>query len=785
MKRNLAIILLTSIMLCCLSLFAACNTGTHTHTIEKVEAVAATCETAGNTEYYRCTDCEKTFSDELATTEIAPESVVVTALGHDEESHDAKAATCTEDGWDAYVTCKREGCDYTTKVVIPAAHTEVIDQAKAATCTEKGLTEGKHCSVCEEVIVAQQDVPALNHDYGSEITTQPTCTEKGVRTYTCKREGCGHSYTEDVAIDPNAHDIENHVAKAATCTEDGYEAYETCKRTGCEYTTYQKIDAIGHKNKVHHAKVEAKCTETGTIEYWSCPDCGKNYSDVDCTKVVTDLTIKALDHDIENHVAKAATCTEDGWDAYDTCKREGCKYTTYKKIDALGHDYAESTVAATETEDGYKYYVCGRCNDDYKVYIYNGINDKVAVSTGMIKQVASNRVDNKGTLTYRVQTASAHRVKLYVNVSSTGTQSFSQVLDLTTVISSVKLNGAAVSGYSGLVPTGEDIYADYLIGEIDLVAGKNLIEITVGESSWAGPFFRSISIETTESVTLVEPFDGYVVKATANEVFVVGAYKDTAGDRILPNGNNADMRVTVGVKATKTGAVDLYATVSGHGFDAVSLNQVISALSVNGDSVTVPATALPKATDVYSQYKVATVTLNEGENVISLTFTHLAYFGPFFRELMVASLDKVEFYNAVPTFSGADSKVAVTEGMTQSTDNKVLGEGTMTYKINASKAGTAKLYVTISSMGAVLGGAADVNTVITPITVNGNAVTDYSGTIPEGADRYTGLYIGEIDLQEGVNVITLTIAKYAWTGPYFRSISLIGDATFSLLDANA
>ncbi len=244
MKRNLAIILLTCLLVSCLALFTACTSSGHTHTVEKVEAVAATCETEGSIEYYRCTDCDKLFSDESATTEIEPESVIVAALGHDEESHDAKAATCTEDGWNAYVNCKRDGCDYTTKVVIPAAHTEVDDGAVAPTCTEKGKTAGKHCSVCEEVIVAQQDVPALNHDYDSEVTTQPTCTEKGVRTYTCKRTGCEHTYTEDVnALD---HDIENHDGKPATCTEEGYEAYKTCKRNGCNYTTYQKLDKIPH-----------------------------------------------------------------------------------------------------------------------------------------------------------------------------------------------------------------------------------------------------------------------------------------------------------------------------------------------------------------------------------------------------------------------------------------------------------------------------------------------------------------------------------------------------------
>ena len=72
-------------------------------------------------------------------------------------------ATCTEAGYTAY-TCR---CGDTYKVDGEAAlgHTEVVDAAVAATCTEAGKTEGKHCSVCNEVLVAQEEVAALGHSY--------------------------------------------------------------------------------------------------------------------------------------------------------------------------------------------------------------------------------------------------------------------------------------------------------------------------------------------------------------------------------------------------------------------------------------------------------------------------------------------------------------------------------------------------------------------------------------------------------------------------------------------
>ena len=83
-------------------------------------------------------------------------------------AHEAKAPTCTEIGWDAYVTCTR--CDHTTYVKKAAlGHTEVIDKGFAASCTAPGLTDGKHCSVCNETIEKQYTVSALGHSFVGKV----------------------------------------------------------------------------------------------------------------------------------------------------------------------------------------------------------------------------------------------------------------------------------------------------------------------------------------------------------------------------------------------------------------------------------------------------------------------------------------------------------------------------------------------------------------------------------------------------------------------------------------
>lgn len=130
-----------------------------------------------------------------------------------------------------------------------------------------------------------------------------------------------------------------------TCTKG-----KTCEKCGAEYG---EKDPNNH-DLVHHDAKAPSCTEIGWNAYEACSRC--NYT-------TTYQELPALNHDLEQHAAKAPTCTEIGWNAYETCSR--CDHTTYTELPALNHDYQAVTVAPTCEADGYTVFTCSRCKDSY------------------------------------------------------------------------------------------------------------------------------------------------------------------------------------------------------------------------------------------------------------------------------------------------------------------------------------------------------------------------------------------------------------------------------------
>ena len=306
--------------------------------------------------------------------------------GHDLVQHAAKAPTCTEIGWDAYDTCSRFGCNYTTRKELPALKHDLKQHAaKAPTCTEIGWDAYEACSRCD--YTTRKELPALNHNLVQHAAKAPTCTEIGWDAY----EACSRcDYTTYVEL-PAQHDLEHHAAKAPTCTEPGWNAYDTCKN--CDYNTYQVLPALKHYLVYYKAK-DPTCTEPGCDAYETCSRCdyttyverpalnhdlrqrvikaptctqmGWAYENCyRCDYFATPL-LPALNHDLVQHEAQAPTCTKPGWDAYETCSR--CDHTTYAELPALNHDFVQHAAKApTCTEKGWNAYeTCSRC--DYTTY---------------------------------------------------------------------------------------------------------------------------------------------------------------------------------------------------------------------------------------------------------------------------------------------------------------------------------------------------------------------------------------------------------------------------------
>ena len=450
---------------------------------------------------------------------------------------------------DVYIKWEEDVCE----------HVAVTDAAVAPTCTEKGLTEGKHCSKCGKILTAQTEIDALGHEIEHHDGQPATCTEKGWKEYvTCKREGCDHTTYEEIPAlghtggtatcteqavcercnekygKPLGHDLEHHAGQPATCTEKGWHAYDTCKRDGCTYTTYQEIDALGHTggkatcteqaicercgNKYGEAvghkygdlipKTEPTCSENGVDAHYKCSVCNKVFkNDEHKTETTLDeLTIainptahnfgnwkknegadthtrvcsynsehtetenchggtatcieqatcercgnkygESLEHAIVHHEAKAPTCTEIGWEAYDTCSR--CDYTTYVEIPA-GHNFNESGVcnacgyfetglAFELNEDGESYSVVG-------IGTFSGTKLKIPnvnFDTKPVTEIKSNAFYECTKLT---------SVTIPDSVTSIGEHAFSDCTGLTSVTignSVTSIGDYAFDGCNGL-----------------------------------------------------------------------------------------------------------------------------------------------------------------------------------------------------------------------------------------------------------------------------------------------------------------------------------------------
>ena len=238
----------------------------------------------------------------------------------------------------------------------PCAHSMVETKAKVATCEADGNKAYWTCSKCGlvygdangETELNEDDiaVPALGHDWDDgKVTTEPTCTEAGVRTYSCSR--CDKTRTEKVSALGHDYESEYKPDKEATCTADGSES-KHCARCGESLEgSARKIAAFGHDWDDGKVTTEATCTKNG-VKTYHCSRC-------DATKTEK---INATGHSYgEWNVTTEPTCTDKG-------SREkvciDCGDIVTEDVDATGHSWGAWTVTkkATTEAEGVETRVC-------------------------------------------------------------------------------------------------------------------------------------------------------------------------------------------------------------------------------------------------------------------------------------------------------------------------------------------------------------------------------------------------------------------------------------------
>ena len=332
---------------------------TDKHTIVEVPEVPATTESEGTTAGKKCAVC----GEILEGCEVIPKITCTKHEAAEAVRENEVAATCTENGsYDEVVYCVNCGAEMNreTKTVEALGHQPETVEGKAATCTETGLTEGEKCSVCGEVLTAQKEIEMLPHTEEVIPGKAATTTEPGL-TEGKKCSVCGTILVEQEVIpviEEHEHAAETIEGKAATCTEEGLSDGEKCSICGEILKQQETIPALGHKAETIEGKA-ATCTEDGLTNGEKCSVCGE--------VLTAQETITALGHQKETVEGKAPTCTENGLTSGEKCSTCGEVLTAQETIPAAGHKY---TVSYSFNEDFTKRvitYTCTECGDSYSV----------------------------------------------------------------------------------------------------------------------------------------------------------------------------------------------------------------------------------------------------------------------------------------------------------------------------------------------------------------------------------------------------------------------------------
>ncbi|MDE5592417.1 MAG: hypothetical protein K2I75_00525, partial [Clostridiales bacterium] len=328
-----------------------------------IDEIASTCAATGTKGHFHCGACGKDFDSEKAV--LADLTI---AIDPDNHSHLSAVAeqdpTCENAGWNAHYACDGCGKIYETEdataeydPAIEALGHELQYRANGTDKHEQYCTRGDYVGEAAEH-TATSWVAATNGHH-------KVCTVCGL-----KFDEGAHSYTDGTCVcgmeDTHEHNYTDTVTKEPTCTEKGVRTYEC---DGCDDTYTEDIDALGHDD-YKADETAATCTDN-KVEHWACHRCDwTDDKEIDETALGHDFTgdVLPIADDTTHHAQKCSRC-----DAFDVDNSEECDYTE-QTVDADGHHTAcvcgriGSTVpheyaAATQTCD------CGKINPAYLVVV--------------------------------------------------------------------------------------------------------------------------------------------------------------------------------------------------------------------------------------------------------------------------------------------------------------------------------------------------------------------------------------------------------------------------------
>ena len=268
---------------------------------------------------------------------------------HNWKVSDRQEPNCGKDGYIEY-TCMVGKCGATFRHTLPATGQHTWNEGvvtKEPTCTELGVRTFT-CTVCHNT--RTEDIEAPGHEYGEwVIDRDATCIEEGSKHRDCIRSDATQT---EVIPATGQHQWKVLSTTAATCGQDGTVTYQ-CEV--CNETKTETLNATGqHSYGAGVVTKAATCAEPGIMTY-TCVVCNDSYTE----SIPVDKSTHKWDAGV---VTKEPTCTADGVRTF-TCSV--CGDTRTEAIKALGHEYGEWVIDrdATCVEEGSKHRDCIRGDD--------------------------------------------------------------------------------------------------------------------------------------------------------------------------------------------------------------------------------------------------------------------------------------------------------------------------------------------------------------------------------------------------------------------------------------